>query len=868
MIRILLAVLAAGLLLTDARVEAADGVARLRGRFVELYTGRAVQGRAHRTAAMAALQAEVETLIARQAEADEPRPPQPAKLAQSLTQRSGEILAMALAYRTPDSGLHRSQKLLLRIQDKLRQLLPQVRPGSPRPGGFFHWGIGIPMRLGPALVLLGDDLDPQFRTEGRTALEDLLDYPLLNGANALWQLRNNVYLALLYDDDVARQRLDAIYRDVLPELTAHESWGIVEDYSFQFHGRQVHTRGYGAAFAECAAEMIYMAEGGPWTVPEFHRRLLGDHLVEHVRWVLVGDTYDFSVRGRVLARPESAERHLSAMLVLLATEGPQPDGLTNAAQQLLSHWRRPLSLSTGTLADRLPQTKPVPLLGFRHFYVSDLAVFRAPDFYASVKMFSERTIDYEALHGANETGWFLGYGLTYITRTGDELYRDPATLGEHFDWDRPPGTTTRVGVRPDDSKHRGVSRLSGGAGCPPAEGQHHGGVCGFILKPVTGDFTARKSVHFFERGVVALGSDITSSKRHPGQPIVTTVLQWAAPEADAPLRFSGDRVVGPFDGERSWQNVSWAWFDGVGLWFPEPVTLHGHRRGKLATLWLDHGDDPKAAAYAYVVLPACESPDAVVRFAGEPTVAVRRCDEEMHAVENLDDHSMTLAVWRSGRVDDIIAHHPSMLHVRPGADGIQAAAATAFHFTGQTPLSFGLEQRPKQLLFKLPSQASGHPRGPGLVFNLKTVPGRIYCVAVGDVPLPEQPPHLDVIPFAEQFRIVRTETEGPTTLLTFLLPDAAVADGARYRMEIRSSLGLLRHRLAPEERVDLTPTDTASKMATRLVRYRWIRSGPKTTDGDFIVVLNTEHRQAVEHFTVPAQAGQPRQPLEAETDEP
>jgi hypothetical protein len=823
-------------------------LADVRARLIDLYTGRAAGDLTDRgRAAVADLEKRVGELMKRT-----PMTPEPdvkdERLGYAVSDMARNILTLAQAYVAPDSKLKGSADLKARIEGELRRLHPWIAPGTPRPGNWYPWRIMTPQDLGPALILLQGQVDGDLLKKCRDGMAGLMEQLSLNGANAVWEARNHMYLALLDQD--ATHMTDA-FDFLLPELTVHEESGLLEDYSFQFHGRLPHTGGYGGGFVRSAAEMIYLADQSPWSVSADQRRLLADHLVEHACRVIVGDRYDLSVVGRGVLNDYRATPHLEAMLLLEAalpkgddeSTSRQNVNFSSAVRGLAEQMKYAVGFEFANLVGTREKDRgSTGAQGFRMFYVSDLAVFRATGFYTSVRMYSNRVIDYEGNWGQNMSGWFLTYGMTYISRTGRELSADPATMREHLDWDRLPGTTTRVGVHPAKAYNTGTSPFAGGAGFVD------GGVCGFILQPAAGDFVARKSYHFFDRGFVALGSGITSTAPHP-EHVVTTVLQWATPTGQEKLVLSGDRVVAEIQGEASWENVSWAWIDGVGCVFPTPVTLHGHRRGKLVTLWLDHGADPRDASYAYIVLPQVERP-ALDEFMKNPTVRIRQHDAVAHAVEDTSGAGAAgIVFWQAGTAGAIAASAPAVVRVRQyrSKGNLDVSVANPLHTEAKLDLTFA--SRPKQLLFSLPREASGRTRGDGVGVSLNTAAGRVYLLAIGESGDMGQVPRRDNLAY-ERFR-VQAETQGNVTYLTMWIPKEAADEEGGYRLVIRGSQGHLRKVLAATDLVDV-PADLAAKGERGIMaRYKWVREGDKVKSGTFSVVLTTRMHMAAETFTVP-----------------
>jgi len=814
---VLLGGAAAAAVLTTADLARADdprrqGIDLMRQRLVALYTGSLAPDRADgplAAAARADLDRRADLLL--QGDADQPRPnlQSPDEMPYDVAAFYDRLLTLTQAWAAHGGKHSRSPDLLARIAALLEEGLRWTAPDSPRPGNWYPWRITTPQKLGPTLVLLDGAIDPALYARCADAMTYLVAEADLNGANAVWDARNRCYLGLVRRDAAP---IDLAWSCLLPELTVHGESGILEDYSFQFHGRLVHTAAYGGGFAESAAQLIHLAEGTPWEVARPKKDLLARHLVEHCRWVIVGDRYDLSVKGRRVLDNKPALPHLAALLLLAQSDTSHRDALRQAAAELLARTAWSLPLDVAPAADAAADPKAQPLLGFRHFYASDFAVMRGRGFYASVRMYSNRLIDFEGNWGDNLSGWFLCYGLTYVSRTGNELYADAATMREHFDWDRLPGTTVRLGVRPPSPYNTGAEPFAGGAGLD------RGGICAFRLVPAAGDFVARKSYFFFDDGFLALGSGIASTADRP-EPILTTVTQWAAPRADLPLVLSGDRSVEKLDGQGRWDNVAWAWHDDVGYVFLQSVTLYGQRRGAVTTLWLDHGNAPSDARYAYVVLPRATL-EQTRAFAAEPTVTVPVCDDNVHVCRDERRSAAGIVFWRAAVADEGITDGPAVIYGEPTDDaGLVMAVANPLHT--QTPLTITGDTSMKPDW--LPPGVTATQADDVLRIVAQTAMGRNYRLRVGSEaaaaePIPQQPRE-DLLPYAD-FAVV-ADSEDRVTHLTVRLPAVAAKEG--FRLLIRGPQG---HLLA-----ELADRDVQNRPEPNLVRYRWTRNGNRALAG-------------------------------------
>ncbi|MBN2584082.1 MAG: hypothetical protein JXL80_13535 [Planctomycetes bacterium] len=831
------AALIAAVLATATCARAAEGddqaIDLMRQRLVRLYTGQVVAGSGSlATAARADLDRRADQLLKPDDDRPQPSLDKPEALPYDVANLYAQALTLTQAWAAPGGKHFHSADALARVVALLNEGLQWIAPGKPRPGNWYPWMITTPQKLGPTLLMLDGAIDAALHNRCAEAVADLMGEPLLNGANAVWDARNRFYLGLVRRD---AKTIDTAWEFLLPELTVKDGSGILEDYSFQFHGHLLHTAGYGGGFAESAAQLTHLAEGTRWQVAVAKKDLLARHLVEHCRWVIVGDRYDLSVKGRGVLNNYPASSHLDALLLLGCAETSHRDALRRAAAEMLARTAWSPAIEVAPLADAVADLKEPPLVGFRHFYASDFAVMRGSDFYLSVRMYSNRLIDYEGNWGQNLSGWFLCYGMTYFSRTGNELYADPATMREHFDWDRLPGTTTRLGVRPPAAYNTGTERLAGGAGLA------NGGVCAFRLVPAAGDFTARKSYFFFDRGLLALGSGITSTAARD-EPIITTVTQWAAPRADQPLLLSGGRVIEKLEGQAHWDDVTWAWHDDVGYLFPEPVTLYGQRRGTVTTLWLDHGNAPTDARYAYVVLPRATL-DQTKAFCESPPLSVPACDENVHVCRDESRSAAGVVFWQAAVADEGTTDGPAIIYAEPGGGVLTMDIANPLHTQARLTITGETSMQPCWL----PPDVTATQADDQLRIVAETALGRNYRLSVGDAdgapgrPVPQQPRE-DLLPYVG-FR-VEAETEGDVTHLTVRLPEAAVKEG--FRLLLRGQQG---HLLA-----EMTDKDIVARPEKNVVRYKWTRSGRRAAAGGrFAAVLIMPLAGVSAQFTVPPQ---------------
>src|SRR6185437_15262462 len=200
----------------------------------------------------------------------------------SVARHYENVLTLAQAFTAARSRYHASPEVRTRIETELRNGLKVTRPGTPRPGNWYPWVIGAPRAIGPTLLLLHGKIDSTLADDSVKAMADLVKEPALSGANAVWEGRNQLYLGLLQKNPARVSRaVEFLQREV---SVGPGATGLLEDYSFQFHGRLLHTSGYGGGYASSAAEVAWLCDGTAWAMPQARRDLLANHLLEHARW--------------------------------------------------------------------------------------------------------------------------------------------------------------------------------------------------------------------------------------------------------------------------------------------------------------------------------------------------------------------------------------------------------------------------------------------------------------------------------------------------------------------------------------------------------------------------------------------------------
>lgn len=577
-------------------------------------------------------------------------------------------LLMARAYATPGGPYHDSEDLLQQITSALSYWTAN-RFRNP------NWWFNViwqPQRLGDILLLVGDALPWELYTEALQLIEDeVLSRPASHytGANLVWNEGNRLRLGLVTGDlDVVALAFEMMTSEL--RVVSFGQEGIQVDGSFHQHGSMLYSGGYGESFAGDLARFAYVARGTE-LFPSEALEVLVSFILDGQQWMVRGNTLDYSTTGRVLSREQKSGNayYLIGMVQTLLSlpEVPRRDELQAFLDRMLGSGE--------------------PLHGNRYFWTSDFMVHHRPDYYVSVKASSSRTMATEIGNYENLKGHHLGDGMMFIMRTGKE-YDQTFPL---WNWEMLPGTTVR---HMDHQLLLDGSWLTvQGAGNPA--GGVSDGVYGALAMNLDRDgIRAKKAWFFFDREVVALGTDIEGIP----QATVTTGINQA--------RLTGDVTVGTVQGEQllppdvqvQLDDVTWVHHDGVAYVFPEPAAVYlanAVRTGRwsdintaysneeislpLFSLWIDHsGDGPKE--YTYLVAPGIER-DAVAEYVAGHGVQVIANTSRVQAVWHEQLRQLQAVFWEAAAVTTpagvtVSVDGPVLILVKGQDDGYEVTAGS------------------------------------------------------------------------------------------------------------------------------------------------------------------------------------------------
>ncbi|MDT8389748.1 MAG: polysaccharide lyase 8 family protein [Lentisphaeria bacterium] len=439
----------------------------------------------------------------------------------------------------------------------------------------------------------------------------------MTGQNKVW-LAGNVFLRSLLtgDEKQMKKARDTIFSEV--RVTTKE--GIQPDWSFHQHGPQQQFGNYGKNFGDSITRWALVFRGTDYALDSGRLAILRDYLLRGPSWIMWKGHFDFSACGRQIGencQPRKGRETLAQLERMLRIDSANAD-----------HYRR-------IIENNRNETVNI-MVGNKQFWSSDMMAHRRPQWYASVKMSSERVIGGEMINSENMNGLHLGDGVLFVYRTALEYDGIQAI----WDWHRLPGTTTDQSIKdltPGRVRCRLPTDFVGGV----SDGSN--GLAAFDYK--RDGLSARKSWFFLDDAIVCLGAGIhadesgsvlTSVQQSLLRGAVVTASGEAKPGAAA-LQ-SGDWVhhadIGYLilDGAKTTlriANQEGSWKKVIGRRPEAPVA------GDVFSIWVDHGRAPKNGSYAYAVFPEASAAD-MARRAANPGFLILRNTPELQAVASAE----------------------------------------------------------------------------------------------------------------------------------------------------------------------------------------------------------------------------------------
>jgi chondroitin AC lyase len=343
-----------------------------------------------------------------------------------------------------------------------------------------------------------------------------------------------------------------------------------------------------------------MTRGTGFAVSPDKTNILARYVLDGQQWMCRGASWDFGVTGRAIGS------HVNNIVFNAWAINALGDLVPARAAEAAAFSRRATSQD--------PPSANVPT-GNRAFWCADYMSHLRPDYFASAKMFSIRTVGTETGSGEGQKNYYLPTGAFCLMKSGQEFHN----IWPVWNWRGIPGITCAQSDDPYPQNLYGA----GARGTTSFVGSVSDGTYGAAAFDFNRDnLKARKSWFFFDHEIVCLGAGITDTT---GKDVHTTIDQsWLNNGGNGVSADQGGQAQTVSTGSTvDLSNSHWLLHGDVGYFFPQPqkVSARGEKRtgswhdieasdppskmqsGWVLEAWIDHGVSPQDAAYAYVVLP-------------------------------------------------------------------------------------------------------------------------------------------------------------------------------------------------------------------------------------------------------------------------
>ena len=549
------------------------------------------------------------------------------------------IAIFALAYTKSGNSYYQDTNLY----NNIIQALEFWNAAHPTSTNWWNIKILVPKTLGVILIQMrygqnkvSADLENRLMaqmeadyTVGPNTLENQ------EGANLTDLATGFFYRACLRKDEIAlNSALENAFKPLTIASVGQE--GIQYDNSYTQHGPQLYIGGYSEELIKGIINFALNVAGTEYALGGEKLATLSNYVRNTYLKALRGQYIHYNAMGRSVSRNGATlKQSFATNINHMATIDP-----ANAAEYNLAvkRMRGTESASSGI--------QPINIL----YPISDYVLHIRPEYTFSVRTVSDRTAYIERGNGENLKSYFMTFGSTALTCSGDEY----TNIFPAWNWTRIPGTTNmQIATIPQRAQWgvKGISKFVGGA----SDSLY--AVTTYMHKDVTNGSTtsANKSWFFFDDEIVCLGSGITTD--YTGG--ITTSIEQSLKKGDITVS-NGDVETVLSEGLVQYKdNISWIHHNNVGYFFPKGGDVridNGSKTGSwneinttqstgditkdVFSTFFYHGATPQNESYAYIIVPNKKTPVEVAAYNTE-NIEILENNASMQVV-----HHKTLDIWQ------------------------------------------------------------------------------------------------------------------------------------------------------------------------------------------------------------------------------
>ena len=509
---------------------------------------------------------------------------------------------MAVAYVSEESTLCGDTALYTDIVNGLNYWYAK----KPTSTNWYMYEIGWPQRMGVILCLMRKGAKQIPSTTEQNILtwqKSLSKGPNQSGSQGTGANKMDIALQWIYRTALQEDKtnLDFAVEQFFLPIKFNSGEGLQCDYSYQQHGPQLSVGAYGNSILTATIKVVYYLDGTSYAEQ-------GDYMDYISKFVRIG--YLPSVRGQYMSY-NNVGRSVGGKG---GTSRSSFATITTALASLDAQNATEYNNATLRLQGKEEAGYALPDY-HRHFWRSDYTIHQRGTFSMDVRTASTRTYRCENGNGTNLKGYFMSEGGTWISQSGKEYADIPVV----WDWAHLPGTTVpAVSSIPQPAQWGtyGQSTFTGGV----SDGTYGATTYKMNNTEYSIGTQANKSWFFFDKEVVCMGSGIKSTN---SSDVHTTINQCYLNGTVTAETASGNSNT--LDtGEHGLDSIMWVNHDGISYYFPNGASNLNVRNDEQSgtwksidssssdtqtytknvfKMWLNHGNKPTAASYAYFIVP-------------------------------------------------------------------------------------------------------------------------------------------------------------------------------------------------------------------------------------------------------------------------
>lgn len=617
-------------------------------------------------------------------------------LSADVTTNYNKLKKMVVAYTLVGGELYQNQDLKADILSALDWLNDnRYSKNIPPYENWWEWQIGTPQILNDILVLMYDDLSDQQIIENT----DAIDYYIPkvpdgdSGANLVWRAMAIAVRAIVAKD--ANKVIEG--RDALVTVFDYTDRGdgFYEDGSFIQHVKHSYTMGYGKSMLGDLSSAMYFFENTLFEISNPSKNNIYDWIMDGFEPLMYKGAAMSMASGREISR-DYDDHYIGNRVIrsVVIASMFAPENLKPWLQSMAKGWIvedtarnffESCPFNVLTEAKKIVQDESIPvkdpLVLYKQYAAMDEAVMRRDGFAFAVTMSSSRIGNFESFSGENLKSWYQNDGVTYIYNELEQYSNDYFPTINPY---RLPGITVDTRIKAD-GEYAGKKPQQDFVG--GVEIEELFGASAMQLDAYNSSLEAKKSWFVFDDEIVALGTDINSNEPYDVLTIVEN--RQLNQSGNNNLTVNGATKSSEIGYTESVADTQWAHLQGnepgteIGYFFPQAVNVNFLREQRTGTwydintkygsktpvtknylnIWLDHGNLPQNASYAYVLLPN-KTPEQTAQYSTNPHIQILRNDESVQAVHEINTNATEYIFWQSGEEGIVKSNNPAAVGLR------------------------------------------------------------------------------------------------------------------------------------------------------------------------------------------------------------